>query len=271
MVNDSEALTVALINLGLSLNAVNFYGETPLMSSIVYQKYQLIGTCLLKYGKTLDLNIQDHQGKTLLHWAVIKKATSIIEKLLELGANPDIKTNKGESPLQLAFANEYFDGISILYKARPNTNLNLLSRGDGGSALHMAVKIQSTWMVKLCLDHGLKINCPDIYATTPLHIAIEKKNFEIIEILLKSDKSRNIVNISDTNGKTFLHRAVEGGDLKLVKCLVEYGALIHIYDGNGKTPIDLAEEKNFKKISFFLKRPEKSSRLEIIRNLFFLE
>lgn len=253
MKSNLQDLAFGLINKGLSLNAVNCYRETPLMCAIAAKNISLVEECLLVHGKTLDLNTQDKDNRTLLHYAVMERATSIIEKLLQLGADPDIKNSKGATPLQLAFANEDHNGIQILFKARPNTKLNVFSTGDADSALHVAVKIESIWLLNLCLERGLKINCSNALGKTPLHLAIEKKNYDIIKILLESDKSCDIVNVSDRDGKTFLHRAVEENDLEVVKRLVEYGALVKIYDGNGKTPIDIADEKNFYKVSNFLR------------------
>lgn len=249
-----KEIAEGLIKRGVSLNSVNHFQNTPLMEAITENHLSLAEDILVQYGKTLDVDKQNKDGITLLYLAASREAASIVQKLLELKASPDITTIDGETPLDKALTGSKIDCFRLLFDIRPKTNLHLVNTGtSGNSALHLAVLMESVWLVKLCLERGLKINLCNRNARTPVHLALYVENLEVLRVLLESDKTRETVNISDHNGQTFLHSAARNGQFEVLKILVENGAQIQIYDGNEETPIELAEENGHIEICQFLK------------------
>jgi ankyrin repeat protein len=58
----------------------------------------------LLFSYDVDLNIQDNEGKTPLHYAVVRgpRFMDLIEKIVEKGADFTIKDKKGKTPLDIA-------------------------------------------------------------------------------------------------------------------------------------------------------------------------
>ena len=80
---------------------------------------------------------------------------------------------------------------------------------------------------------------------TPLHIAAQEGQIEIIELLLKL--GANINHIGE-NGRTPLHAAVAFKEPKATRTLLENNADITIKDKQGYHPISLAQEKGYQEI-----------------------
>ena len=85
--------------------------------------YQVIVFFLLEQKKTLEiLDARNENGKTALHLAMTKEDPVIVEKLLNLGANPNLRDEFGLSALDLAVKllpftkYEALDLISLLLK-----------------------------------------------------------------------------------------------------------------------------------------------------------
>ena len=75
-----------MMEIGNSLQAAVFDGDIDLAIN------------LLENGK-FDLNKQDQQGRTLLHYTGSRGQIDMIELLLEKGADPNIKDKNGNTPL----------------------------------------------------------------------------------------------------------------------------------------------------------------------------
>ncbi len=76
-------------------------------------------------------------------------------------------------------------------------------------------------------------------ADTAFHEAVQIKDYDAIELLLKH---RANINIIGTNGRTPLMEAIHKIDGALVARLLEHHADIHIKDKRGKTPLQVAIE-----------------------------
>jgi ankyrin repeat protein len=59
-------------------------------------------------------NIQNENGKTLLHVACADGYSGLLELLLEYGANPNIEDNEGDTPINYAVFRQYEDYQHIL-------------------------------------------------------------------------------------------------------------------------------------------------------------
>ena len=67
----------------------------------------------------------------------------------------------------------------------PFQNLNL-SRQNGSTPLHKAVKAGNIQDVKMLFLHGVEINATDKFNRTPLHHAVLKNMVPIVKILLQN-------------------------------------------------------------------------------------
>lgn len=87
-----------LISEGADINAVDKRNWSPLLYAIgadyTNESIYLINT------KKILLNKQFYEGRTALHYAVIKNNAKIVKSLLEKGANPEVRDNFDLTPVQ---------------------------------------------------------------------------------------------------------------------------------------------------------------------------
>jgi uncharacterized protein len=162
----------------------------------------------------------------------------------------------------------------LLYAARENCVAcvdALLKNGadidlpdpDGVSPLHVAVMNANWDLAKKLVDAGADVNQWDIYGEAPLFTAVglfsrtdggrasidppnETKGIDVIRTLLERGanpnmqlffRPANVRGSTNTRGATPLIRAANGGDLELVKLLLEHGADATLYMADRQTPI----------------------------------
>lgn len=86
---------------------------------------------------------------------------------------------------------------------------------------------------------------------TPLHIAVQSGNLEIVNYLIDQ---KAFINSKDNEGNTPLHIAVLNENSELTRCLIEKKSKINSQNKNGNTPLHLAALKgNFKLVKYLSK------------------
>lgn len=70
----------------------------------------------LNENDKLNVNTQDTEGWSFLHYAVIRNNKWAAEKLLELGADVNIKSKNNETPLFIAVTFENIEMVEILLR-----------------------------------------------------------------------------------------------------------------------------------------------------------
>jgi ankyrin repeat protein len=96
-------------------------GRTILHNLAVFCDYYLVEHILL--SRDVDVNAKDNDGNTALHLAVASEIASdeaclrTAEVLLEHGADPKIKNNKGKTPIDLARREGRREIVGLLRKA----------------------------------------------------------------------------------------------------------------------------------------------------------
>lgn len=109
-------------------------------------------TDMLSKPGTQVVNTRDiTSGDTGLHISVARNDVLWIRFLLQRGGDPNIRNKKGISPLQLATALGFTDGVEALIKGGASVNV---SDQTGETPLIAAVHARNTALVRLLLDKG---------------------------------------------------------------------------------------------------------------------
>lgn len=141
---------------------------------------------------------------------------------------------------------------SFIVKVRnePEKRDQLINAAGAGNRtpLHRAAGGNYGMIVQLLLDNGAIVDAADKVGRTPLLWACIGGHLEPCRLLLSSGADPNIATAS---GMSAMHAAVIGNHVNCVKALIwfgqEKGADINLSatDKAGKTPLELAKDKQF--------------------------
>ncbi|XP_055944061.1 uncharacterized protein LOC129975135 [Argiope bruennichi] len=136
---------------------------------------------------------------TLLHLATKLDHVDIVRTLLSSGANPNIENAQGETPFDLtqseAMTAVYVDELLKCSAKSELDRIKLLILGgvdvnsqdspeSMNTALHWAVCFGKPEAVQCLIDYKALPNVVNGQGVTPLHEAVQRKNIEIIKLLL---------------------------------------------------------------------------------------
>ncbi|CAD7092510.1 unnamed protein product [Hermetia illucens] len=157
------------------------------------------------------LQYQNERKETCLHTVCLFDKPEYIRPLINLGANPNLPDNKGNTPLHIAI----------------EENLTM--------CFNRIVDPQNYTQGRV----GLTIDCANDDGVTPLHLAVMKNNQQMVELLLKVGKASTKLCVSKS-GNNALHLAIEGNCVPIVRYLLE-NTSININEPNwaGFTPLGL--------------------------------
>ena len=88
-------------------------------------------------------------------------------------------------------------------------------------------------MVKLLIEHGVKINSKSQFELPPLQIAVYNKNYEIVEFLLErgANVNQRFNDCEKDTSTTALHIACMEGHNNIAEILMNYGADVNALHG----------------------------------------
>lgn len=149
------------------------------------------------------LEKKDNYGKTPLLYAVEFGCFDLINFLIEIGANIDVRCSFDRSILYYAVLSGDIDVVDFVLKLKNDTSfVNLIDFGRG-TVLHLATKKGLTNIVKLLLEKGAResITKKNIVGLSPLHFAAKSGNLDAFLVLLKHG-ARIDIDQRDGFGKT---------------------------------------------------------------------
>jgi ankyrin repeat protein len=191
---------------------------------------------------------------TPLFIACKNKCHDIVFSLLSSGANPNIASNNGRTPLIKAIQKNTLDSVStlVLYGADVNQKDTI----HDNTPLHAAIAYENSAVVSLLLNHGALPNLDLQYCYTPLMAAVQMNidsrnekthNAKIIKELLDHNANPNIAYLEDQD--TALHIAVNESNIVAVYLLLKAGSDPNPLNTERKTPLFLALENSIETLN----------------------
>jgi ankyrin repeat protein len=183
-----------------------------------------------------EVNIRNNEGISPLFLAVTQGAVRITAMLLDVGADPNVRTS-----LPVDTGKPEPLGIAAALSPNPDMIPFLLSRGvdfrvwaENGCGSFLIAMEQD----RIATLQALQTNRENTYwgcldGSSPLMKAITSKKFELIDTLATSGE----IDRKDNRERTALILAVDGGNLTVVKNLLASGAKINTADTAGNTAL----------------------------------
>jgi ankyrin repeat protein/tetratricopeptide (TPR) repeat protein len=186
--------------------------------------------------KGADPDVKDEEGRTPLYAAAAFGKLQAVKLLVEHGADVETRTKDNFSPLFVAAIAGHCDVIKQLIEAGAEVDGENIY---GRTALFVAVEKERKKAVRILLERGANVNsrCSH-FPRTPLHMAAALGRVDIATILLANGANVNDRDI--TCGVTALHIAEVAGERRMSAVLSANGADDTIQDNYGQTPAKLA-------------------------------
>lgn len=166
------------------------------------------------------INYQEPKfGYTLLLWSIANKKYNSCNALLKAGADPNLTTIDGHSPLIYSAQYGNFDYVKLLVKYGANINY-LMDSLPPATALIASISATPSnddyEKVKFLVEHGANIDATNRDVSTPVNYAVILKSFEILEYLIfKGAKTDKPVNILPNGRQILLYEKIEKLDVSL--------------------------------------------------------
>lgn len=170
----------------------------------------------------------------------------LIKRLItEAGANPNVLTKEGWSPLHMAILDGNIDVVKLLLELNANVNV---PGGNDQTSLHAATAYQRVnsskgfEIIKLLLQAGASLDSVDKVLGTPLHHVAESGDTNILRFFLHDCPkiNRAKVNAVNRDGQTPLHLAAMQSNLNVVETLLQAHAKVNALDKQKQTPLHFA-------------------------------
>ena len=207
-----------------------------------------------------NVNLSNIDGVTpLLNACKIKNIDiSIIETLIEYGADIKHRDKNGRFPLLEAASIGNIDVVKILLKNNSFDNSSINKKAlNGNSPLLEAVLSNNYELVSFLIDNGADVNIKNSLGVTPLIIAAGI-NYDTTKLLIKNGaklkpKARFDSPYSIMGGDA-LFSAANNNIKENVKLLIESGANINTKSYLGSTPLLEALRHNNEELFYYIKK-----------------
>jgi len=154
----------------------------PLHWAASYNRIPIVE--ILSDQKSFEVDAQDGAGWTALMMASsLKDGDAMVDLLLNKGADPNEKTNNGQTALHFAASKSNLDTSKRLIAHKASARVK---DKRGQLALHRAAAVGNVPIVKLLLENKSPINATDVDGSTALHHAIAEGHADAAVALLKA-------------------------------------------------------------------------------------
>ncbi|XP_039711735.1 inversin isoform X6 [Pteropus medius] len=192
---------------------------------------------LLKFMAPGEVDTQDKNKQTALHWSAYYNNPEHVKLLIKHDSNIGIPDVEGKIPLHWAANHKDPSAVHTarcILDAAPTESLLNWQDYEGRTPLHFAVADGNVTVVDVLTSYeSCNITSYDNLFRTPLHWAALLGHAQIVHLLLERNKSGTIP--SDSQGATPLHYAAQSNFAETVKVFLKHPSVKDDSDLEGRT------------------------------------
>lgn len=213
-----------LVDAGADPNERNKKGQTPLMLAVERNQLEQ-AEIFIQLGS--NVHDQDNDGQSSFMRGIDLGLKAV--KLMVNNKNIAVRDSYGRTPLHIAcLKNASLDIIDYLINAKSEINTR---DKDGNSPLHIAVKNNNKELGLILISKDADIFITNNLGESPLKLSYDLNAGR--EDWLISNKT---INSKDATGNTPLHLAAEWNNPNMIIYLLNKGSNINAKNDNGETP-----------------------------------
>ncbi|MEM9367975.1 MAG: ankyrin repeat domain-containing protein [Planctomycetota bacterium] len=201
---------------------------TSIAAAIRHRDRPLVKELLAKSGP----HIADPRGNRPLHWAVMTRQRSLIEELLQMGADVNAMRPDGARPLDLTNGDYWYRGWRDVHQDAPREHWHLTGFLIAKGATYditTACRLGDLERVQELLAAEPSLAEADVpystwYSGFPLRSAAKAGHIRIVRLLLEhgADPNQSEYGLAPFGGALF--DAVQNGNKQIVRVLLDHGA-----------------------------------------------
>lgn len=245
---------------GVDTSAIDEHGQTEFIRAVIDGRLNIHYAEMLAEFQDTDVNIQDNQGRTALHWASAASLTIMVRLCLSVPeCNIGLKDNDGLTAFDVARESGDDKIPDLFYRSMVEMEdtdpqvallrvLTVTSDPNAakdrpifpGKAMFDPVEDRNSPLVRALINRGVDLTATNKHGDTALHVAAAGvDNLDILTQLLEAGSDVNAVG---RRGATPLHYATQAADKRIVQALLRWKAKANAKDHDGKTALVLAKE-----------------------------
>ena len=229
-----------LISRDCYIEAEDNCGYRPIEYAMETSKLSVIEYLISENASLTNLmkpltEVKDENGRNVLHLACLNNNLPAIERILSLNLiDKETRDNYGNTPLHLACLGNNITAIEYLLINGTNKEAK---NNKGQTPLHFAIKYSNPSVVDFLLSIGVDIKAKNNKGQTPLHLACKKGYLPRPDYFISFNNDGYVVECTDNVGQ---ESCVFGGNLDLIKSLLQHGADMEEKDNTNSTPLHYA-------------------------------
>ncbi|XP_067653405.1 ankyrin repeat domain-containing protein 50-like [Haliotis asinina] len=241
---NGDVETVKLI-LDLDVVDVNYrghYSRTPVMAAALNGHRDVVEFLV---GRGADVSLVDGGGDNILHYACYNGDVEMVKLILDLDVvDVNYRGHYSRTPVMAAAVNGHWDVVEFLVGR--GADVSLVDR-VGDNILHYACDGGDVETVKLILDLDVvDVNYRGHYSRTPVMAAAVNGHWDVVEFLVGRGADVSLV---DRVGDNILHYACDGGDVEMVKLILDLDVVdVNARNNNGYTAADIARRRRHQRV-----------------------